>query len=465
MIKLYNSLTRKKEEFKPIKDDGTIGMYTCGPTVYYFAHIGNLRSYLFMDFVRRVLKYNKYKPFTVLNITDVGHLTSDEDEGEDKMEKSAKEQQRSVYAIAEEYTNAYLKDLERLNILIPEKIAKASEHVPEMIEMVKVLLEKGYAYEISDGIYYDISKFSDYGKLSGMNLEDKQSGARVEVNTEKRNPQDFALWKKVEPNHILKWDSPWGLGCPGWHIECSAMGIKYLGENFDIHTGGIDHLPVHHENEIAQNHGYTGHKVVNTWMHGEFLQVDGGKMSKSLKNLYTIDDLIEKGYSPLDYRYFALQTLYRKKLNFTFDSLNASKTALKRLRDLVNSNKGVKVQLSSEEITKLSDYANQFADAINDDLNLPLALGVVWNMLKDLPKSEDVYDMAIQFDSVLGLDLDKEIEEVKEDIPSEVVELANARAEARKAKNYALSDELRNKIAELGYNIKDTANGYELTKK
>ena len=329
MLKVYNSLTRKKHDVIPVNEDGILRMYTCGPTVYYYAHIGNLRSYLFMDFLRRVLKFNSYNVLGVMNITDVGHLTSDEDTGDDKMEVSAKRENKSVYEIAEHYTNFFMKDCARLNIDMPEHVVKATDHVKEMIEIVVALLEKGYAYEISDGIYFDTAKFPEYGMLSGQT--DKQAGARIEVNEEKRNPEDFALWKKVDPSHIMKWESPWGLGCPGWHIECSAMSKKYLGNHFDIHTGGIDHLPVHHENEIAQNDCLEGHRVVEIWMHGEFLQVDGGKMSKSLRNLYTIDDLIEKGYSPLDYRYFCLNTHYHKKLNFTFDGLNAAKTALERL--------------------------------------------------------------------------------------------------------------------------------------
>ena len=463
MLKVYNSLTRRKTDVIPVNEDGVVRMYTCGPTVYYYAHIGNLRSYLFMDFLRRVLKFNSYKLLGVMNITDVGHLTSDEDTGDDKMEVSAKKENKSVYEIAQHYTDFFMKDCARLNIDMPEHVVKATDHIKEMIEIVVGLQEKGYAYEISDGIYFDTSKFPDYGYLSGQT--DKQAGARIEVNEEKRNPEDFALWKKVSENHLMKWESPWGLGCPGWHIECSAMSLKYLGDHFDIHTGGIDHLPVHHENEIAQNDCYIGRRVVETWMHGEFLQVDGGKMGKSLGNLYTIDELIERGYSPLDYRYFCLNTHYHKKLNFTFDGLSAAKTALARLRALVNSNKNVKRELTAEEIAKLTQYNIDFTSAINDDLNLPLALGTLWNMLKELPKSEDVYELAIKMDSVFGLDLDKEIVIEAEEIPEEVIALAEQRKQARQNKDYALSDTLREQISALGYNIKDSATGYELTKK
>lgn len=465
MIRLYNSLTKQVSDFTPLSEDGTVKMYSCGPTVYGYPHIGNMRAYLFMDILRRVLKYNKYKIYGVMNITDVGHLTSDEDEGEDKMEKSAKKENKSPYEIANYYTEIFLRDLKRLNVDMPEKIAKATDHINEMIEFIKKLEEKGFTYIIKDGVYFDTAKFADYGKLSGMNLEDKLAGARVEVNEEKRNPCDFALWKFVDDSHIMKWESPWGIGCPGWHIECSAMGNKYLGEHFDIHTGGIDHLTVHHENEIAQNNCALGHKVVERWMHCEFLQVDGGKMGKSLGNIYTLDDLEAKGFSPIDFRYLNLQTNYRKKLNFTFDGLSSAKTALSRLRALVLSNKDIKRKLTSEEIATLAKFSIAFTDAINDDLNTASALSVLWDMLKAMPKSEDVFALVMKFDEVLGLNLDK-VEEKKEkdDIPENVVELANKRLEARKQKNWKLSDELRDEISSLGFKVLDTKEGFELSK-
>jgi cysteinyl-tRNA synthetase len=463
MLKLYNSLTREKEDFKPINEDGIVRMYSCGPTVYYYAHIGNLRSYIFMDELRRTLHYNNYKIKGVMNITDVGHLTSDADSGEDKMEKSAKAQNESVYEIAKKYTDYFVNDLNRLNIGLPEYMPKATDNIDEMIKIVKGLEDKGYTYKTSDGIYFDTSKFADYGKLSRMKIEDKKAGARVEFNEEKKNISDFALWKYVEPNHIMKWDSPWGVGCPGWHIECSAMGMKYLGEHIDIHTGGVDHLPVHHENEIAQNNCYTGHKVVERWMHGEFLQVDGGKMSKSLHNVYTIQDLIDKGYSPLDFRYFCLGTHYRKKLNFTFDGLDASKVALVHLKDLVNLAKSNSEILNDENKQKLQKFDEDFTNSINDDLNVPLGLGILWDMLKTLPKNIEVYNEALKMDKIMGLDLDKE-DKKEVLIPDEVKDLANQRLEARKNKNFALADELRTKVSSLGYSIKDTATGYDLIK-
>lgn len=330
MLKIYNTLTRTKEDFKPIRDNH-VYMYSCGPTVYSYAHIGNFRTYIFMDLIRRVLKYNGYKLKGVLNITDVGHLMRDGDDGEDKMVKASREERKTPLEIADFYTKVFFEDLQKLNIKKPEIIAKATDHIQEMIDYVKALEEKGYAYETSDGIYFDISKFPGYGKLSGINLEDQKAGARVEVNSEKRNPADFALWKKAEPEHIMQWPSPWGMGYPGWHIECSAMSLKYLGTPFDIHSGGVDHIPIHHENEIAQNEALTGKKSVNYWMHGEFMLVDGGKMSKSLGNIYTISQLEERGFSAMDFRFLCLNAHYRKKLNFTFEGLASAKTSRERL--------------------------------------------------------------------------------------------------------------------------------------
>ena len=296
MLRLYNTLSREKEDFVPVGK--TVTMYSCGPTVYNYAHIGNLRTYVFMDIVRRVLRYDGYKLKGVMNITDVGHLLSDGDTGEDKMELAAKKQQKSPYEIAAYYTDVFFKDIAALNIGKPEIIAKATDHIQDMIEYVKKLVELGYGYETSDGIYFDISKFKDYGKLSRLNLDDQIAGARVEVNDEKRHPADFALWKKAPKEHIMQWPSPWGMGYPGWHIECSAMSRKYLGSLIDIHSGGVDHIPVHHENEIAQSEALEGHKTVNYWLHGEFMLVDGGKMSKSLGNTYTIAQLEEMATRP-----------------------------------------------------------------------------------------------------------------------------------------------------------------------
>lgn len=463
MLKVYNTLSRKKEEFQEL-NKGEVRMYSCGPTVYNYAHIGNLRTYVFMDLLRRVLKYDGYKLKGVMNITDVGHLTSDGDVGEDKMSKTAREQQKSPYEIAAFYSEEFFRDLNKLNIDTPEIIAKATDHIDDMIEYVRQLIDKGYAYEISDGIYFDISKFPKYGELSRIDLEEQRAGARVEVNTDKRNPQDFAVWKKAEPNHIMQWESPWGMGYPGWHIECSAMSRKYLGDIFDIHTGGVDHIPVHHENEIAQNEALTGKKSVDYWLHGEFMLVDNGKMSKSLGNTYRIAQLEEMGYQPMVFRYFCLNAHYRKKLNFTFDGMDAAKTSYTRLMRALKAHKDSENQTVTEVIEK---YISEFDEAINDDINIPMALGVLWKMLKE-PASKDIYSTALKMDEVLGLSMDK-VDEFKFDddtaeIPMEVKKLADERLEAKSEKNWARADELRAEIEKLGYSVKDTKGGYEIKK-
>ena len=455
-MKIYNSLTRKKEELS--SKDNIIKMYTCGPTVYYFPHIGNMRAYIFMDLLRKSLKYCGYKIEGVMNITDVGHLVSDSDEGEDKMEIAAKRENKDPYEIAKFYTDCFIKDTSRLNIELPEHIAKATEHIGEMIDFIKKLEEKGYTYIIDDGVYFDVQKFKGYGQLSGKDLS-TVGESRIDENSQKHHPFDFALWKFVPENHIMKWNSPWGVGCPGWHIECSAMGEKYLGNSIDIHTGGIDHKPIHHENEIAQNDAKEGKRVVKNWMHVEFLQVDGGKMSKSLGNLYTLDDLIKKGYSPLDFRYMNLLTHYRKALNFTFESLASSASALKSLRNLVLEHKDAPNK-TKEEV--LESYEDQFVAAISDDLNIPLALGVLWKMLKSEKKSKDIFLLAEKFDSIFSLDLGKETK--LEEIPEEILNLANQRKIARENKDYAKSDEIRNLISSKGYTILDTKEGFEIKK-
>lgn len=464
MIQFYNTLTRKKQEFEPSQDN-TVRMYSCGPTVYSYAHIGNLRAYIFMDTLRRVLKYNGYKINGVMNITDVGHLTSDADTGEDKMEKASKKENKSPYEIAEFYTKWFMTDMQKLNIGPPEHIVKATDHIQDMIDFVSGLIKNGMAYEVNGNVYFDVLKLNDYGRLSGIKLDDLKAGARIAVNDEKHSPYDFALWIKAPENHIMKWQSPWGLGYPGWHIECSTMGRKYLGDTFDIHTGGVDHIPVHHENELAQTEGLTGKLQARFWMHVEFLQVDGGKMSKSLGNCYRIEELEQKGYNALDYRYFCLNGHYRKKLNFTFEALDASKVARTRLLQLVYAHKN---GTNSADAEKLQQYKQQFEGAINDDLNIPFALGVLWTMLKDMPASKDVFNMALDMDRVFGLSLDdcepKKAEDSQQ-IPAEVVELANQRADAKKQKDFAKADELRGKIEALGFDIKDTRQGYTISKK
>lgn len=457
---VYNTLTRKKDELKTV-EPGIVKMYSCGPTVYSRAHMGNMRAYIFMDSLRRVIKFNGYKLLGVMNITDVGHLTSDADEGEDKMEKAAKKTGKSPWEIAEHFTGLFMKDIARLNIETPEIIAKATDHIGDMLEFVEGLVDKGYGYETSDGVYFDISKFPSYGKLSGnTRLDDNIAGARVDVNTEKHTPADFALWKKAPKEHIMQWDSPWGRSYPGWHIECSTMSRKYLGDTFDIHTGGVDHIPIHHENEIAQSEALLGHPSVNYWMHVEFMQVDGRKMSKSLGNTYTLDELEEKGYSPMAFRYFCLNTHYRKKLNFTFEGMDAARTAYARLSSLVDASRQSTAVANEKEV---EEFKKNFFDAVSDDLNIPLALGEVWTLLKN-PPSKNVYEAVLWADKVLGLSLDLPPEEKKDDIPADVRAIAEERLSARKEKNWAKSDELRNKLASLGWNVKDSKDGYELVK-
>ena len=460
-MKLYNTLTRKKEEFQTLDGSDTVRMYSCGPTVYNYAHIGNLRTYVFMDLLRRALKYQGFNVKGVMNITDVGHLTDDGDDGEDKMAKTACEQKKDPYEIARYYTEVFMKDFGRLNIGVPEIVCKATDYINEMITYVEGLIGNGYGYETSDGIYYDISKFKDYGQLSGNTLEELKAGARIEVNDGKRNPYDFAVWKKAPKEHIMQWPSPWGQGYPGWHIECSTMSRIHLGDQFDIHTGGVDHIPIHHENEIAQSEGLTGKNPAKFWIHGDFMLVDGGKMSKSLGNTYTIDQLIEKGYSPMVFRFFCLNAHYRKKLNFTFDTMDAAKVSYERLCASLIKHKNSTAK-TSEEV--LSSYKKSFSDAVFDDLNVPQALGVLFTMLKE-PASKDIYDLALDFDRVFGLDFDKIKEDASNDIPTEIIEKAEKMQSARAEKNWAVADALRAEIASLGYNVKNTKDGYEIIKK
>lgn len=412
-----------------------------------------------MDTLRRVIKYNGYSIEGVMNITDVGHLTSDSDDGEDKMEKSAKRENKTPIEIAKYYTDIFFKDLEMLNIDIPEHITKATEYIPQMIAFIQKLEAKGYTYIIDDGVYFDVSKFKDYGRLSNKSL-DEIGVARVEENSQKHHPFDFALWKFVPDSHIMKWDSPWGVGCPGWHIECSAMSGDILGDHFDIHTGGIDHLPIHHENEIAQNDCAWGHKVVEKWIHNEFVLVDGGKMSKSLNNFYTLTQLKDMGYEPLAYKLFCLNTNYSKKINFTFDSIKSAQSSLNTLRKLVSDHKNGTNEIDTVKINK---YKEDFLNAINDNLNTPLALGIMFSMLKNEPKSNQIYLLALDFDRVFGLKLADNIEK-EIDIPEDIKELAEKRWNAKKSKDWATADALRNEIISKGYQLLDTKNGYEIKK-
>ncbi|MDR3021983.1 MAG: cysteine--tRNA ligase [Clostridiales bacterium] len=456
-LKFFNTLSKSKESFNPI--GSTVKMYTCGPTVYSHAHIGNMRAYVFMDTLRRTLKYFGYNIFGVLNITDVGHLTDDGDYGDDKITKAAKQQKKQPLEIAKYYTEIFFKDLQTLNIDTPEIIARATDHIDEMLQMCISLVNNGFAYQTEDGIYFDVSKANEYGKLSGDKSGNK-AGARVDINSQKRNPQDFALWKIAKPNHIMQWDSPWGASFPGWHIECSAMAHKYLGTTFDIHTGGIDHVPVHHENEIAQSEAFNNCKPANFWMHNEFIQVDGGKMSKSLGTVYTLNDLKDRGFFAMHFKYFCHTTHYRKKLNFTFEALKAANTSFDRVLESLSQHRQSNIKTN---VDVLKDFKTQFDSAIADDLNIPLGLGVLHTMLK-LPYSISVFELALQFDAVLGLGLNTvQVNAQKcSTIPQSIADIAKARWQFKIDKNFIKADELRKEIEQKGYSIVDQKDSYEI---
>ncbi len=462
-IYFTNTLTKQKEKFKPIRKD-EVRIYSCGPTVYKDATIGNMRTNIFQDVLRRVLRYNGYKIRHAMNITDVGHLVSDGDDGEDKMIKSAREEHKTPLEIAEYYTNLFFNDLKELNIETPEIVCKATDHIPEMLEYVELLVKKGYAYETSTAIYFDISKLDKYPILSSINLEDQKAGARVEIDEEKRNPYDFALWIKAPENHLMKWNSPWGPSYPGWHIECSAMSLKYLGEQFDIHTGGIDLIPTHHENEIAQSKGRTGKIPANYWLHGEYLLINGGKMSKSLGNVYLLKDIKEKGYDPLVYKLFCYSCHYRNKLNFTWEGIEATSKSLERLRNAYQTHLQGNDELKDADIRKISDIEEKFHKAINDDMNMPLAMSFVWEVAKFEKKNPKVAELLQKFDTVLGIEINKIQKRKNEEISEEITNLLEQRKIAREQKEWSKSDEIRDLIKEKGYIVKDTKNGQELEK-
>lgn len=452
-IYFYNTLTHSKEKFKPL-DNKEVRIYSCGPTVYKDATIGNMRTNIFQDNLRRTLEYNGLKVKQAMNITDVGHLVSDGDEGEDKMIKSAKQEGKTPLEIANYYTKLFFRDLERLNIEIPEIICKATDNIQDMLKVVEELVKNGYAYETSTAIYFDISKLDKYPVLSNLDVENQKAGARVEVDTEKRNPHDFAVWIKAPANHLMKWDSPWGPSYPGWHIECSVMSQKYLGEVFDIHTGGIDLIPTHHENEIAQSKGMCGKVPANYWMYGEFLLINGGKMSKSLGNVYLLQDIVDRGYDPLVYKLFCYSIQYRKKLNFTWEGMDAAKISLDRLRESYQKHLNGRANVSEELIAK---YEKDFNEAINDDLNMPVAMSVVWEVAKQTEKSKQFAELLLKMDAVMGLNITEK--EKKEEIPREIQTLLEARKVARENKEWEKSDQLREKIYQLGYAVKDTKEG------
>ncbi len=460
---LYNTATHHKDEFLP-QNPKQVTMYCCGPTVYNYAHIGNLRTYIFEDLLARTIRLH-YPLKHVMNVTDVGHLVSDQDDGEDKMEVGAAREGKSAWDIAKFYEEKFWADFDALNCTRPTVISRATQHIKEMIALVKTLEEKGYTYRTSDGIYYDTSKFDRYDALVGhARISGLQGGARVEMSDEKRNPTDFALWKfsPKDKKRQMEWDSPWGVGFPGWHIECSAMAMKYLGNTLDIHCGGIDHVTIHHTNEIAQSEAATGQKYVNYWVHGEFLILRSGKMSKSGGTFVTLATLKEKGYDPLAYRYLCLTAHYRTQLEFTFKSLDAAAKSLENLRAL---SRGVLAQAQGKE-ADCQAWKDKFAAAMEDDLNAPKALAVVWEGVRSADMNAEQKLSFLRFaDSILALDLFKEKKEEPLALPQEVQTLLEERARARAAKDYKKSDELRDAIAKLGYVVKDTPKGQQAEKK
>jgi cysteinyl-tRNA synthetase len=460
---LYNSLTRKKEEFKPIAP-GKVGLYTCGPTVYNYAHIGNLRTYIFEDILKRVLVYNEYAVKHVMNITDVGHLTGDRDMGEDKMEAGAAREGKSAWDIADFYTRAFKKDINHLNILAPDIWVKATDTIPEQIALVKTLEEKGYTYRTADGIYFDTSKFKDYTKLSHQDLEALKEGARVERNPEKRNPTDFALWKfsPQGTKRQMEWDSPWGLGFPGWHLECSAMSMKFLGNQLDIHCGGTDHIDVHHTNEIAQSEAATGKPFFNFWMHGAFLIIQGGKkMAKSEGNFLTLENaFLKNDINPLVYRFASFLTHYRKPMEYSDEGIEAARNGLLHVQNQVRQ---ILVAGLDPETSVNIEFKNKFNQAINDDLNMPRAMAVIQEMLKSKISNAQKYSTILDFDRVLGLQLNQ-LDQAQA-LPGAVQKLVEARQQARQAKDFASSDQLRAEIEALGYQVQDTKDDMKVVKK
>ena len=466
MLKLYNSLSRKIENFKPIHPL-QVGMYTCGPTVYSFAHIGNFRTYVSADLLFRVLKYNGYDVTYVINLTDVGHLTGDNlgdaDLGEDRMEKAAQKEGKTAWEVAQFYGDVFIEDFHKLNLQDPLTFAKATDHIKEQIALVQRLEESGYTYEISDGIYFDTSLFPTYGELS--NLDEIKAGARVEINPEKRNSRDFALWKFSPPESTgikrqMEWKSPWGKGFPGWHIECSAMSMKYLGETFDVHTGGMDLRETHHPNEIAQAEAATGKKFVNYWVHGAFILVNGEKMSKSKNNLYTIYDLEKEGYEPLSLRYLYLQAHYRQEMNFTFQALDAATNALKKLRQ--------EVAEMGEPEGSVKEFEKRFFDAINDDLNMPQALAIMWELVKSDEPASAKANSIFKMDEVLGLNLQEESMHIRNEegiVPEHIKQLLDEREALRAQKQFTDADRMRIKIEKLGYIIEDNQKGTKIRKR
>lgn len=454
-IYLTNTLTRKKEKFVPNKE-GSVGIYSCGPTVYWNQHIGHMYAYVQWDILVRFLRFVGNDVKWVMNVTDVGHMTSDEDVGEDKMEKGAKREGLTVWQVADKYIDQFKDSMKLLGINPPDILCRATENIPEQIKLNQLIEKNGFAYLTKKGLIYDTAKFPDYAKFGNLNLVEMKTSSDVEVDVEKKLPWDFFLWA-INPKHIMKWPSPWGEGYPGWHIECTAMSTKYLGSNFDIHTGGIEHIAVHHTNEIAQGYAAFGKQTANYWIHNAHLLGEGGiKMSKSLGNFVTAQELVEKGYDPLALRYLFLSSHYKKGLSFSFESLKAAETALNNLRERISNLKNDKDRtvLSEEKLNKSEDYSNKFKEALADDLNISQALAVLWEMLKSNIPSTDKVELAESFDEVLGIDLSKK---TTAKIPENIKELMAQREELRREKKFEEADAIRKEIEDAGFDVKDTS--------
>ncbi len=482
-IRLYNTLTREVEDFVPV-EEGKVKLYACGPTVYDYTHIGHVRKYMFDDVLVRLLRYLNYQVTHVMNITDVGHLTSDADTGEDKMEKGAKREGKTAWEVAKFYEDYFFQIMQKVLINRPDIVCRATEHIKDQIELVQKLEAKGLTYKIDDGIYFDISKFPDYGKLANFDINKNNKVSRIDEIPGKKHPADFALWKfsypggrsfdsaqdDVSKKRHMEWDSPWGKGFPGWHIECSAMSMKYLGETIDIHTAGIDHISIHSPNEIAQSEAATGKQFVRCWMHHNFLLVNGQKMSKSLNNMIKMEDIIEKGFEPLALRYFFLQTHYRQEANFTWEALTAAQNAYRDLKNIfttirLQKKHGERQELSTEKLDKVNNFRKRFKDVIRMDLNTPQSLGVIWEIVKSNIPPADKYDLLMITDEILGLGLKDITTQVfkPQTIPDNITQLVKKREDLRRAQKWQEADEIRQQIEFSGYKIEDTSQGTKIT--
>ena len=465
-MKLYNTLTKKKEEFQPIENN-TVRIYSCGPTVYASPSIGNMRAYIFVDILKKTLELKKFTVEDVMNTTDVGHLQSDADDGEDKIEEAAKKAKLRPQDIAKKYTEEFFNACKRLNIRTPKIIAPATNYIPHMIEHIKALESKGFIYQTDDGVYFDSGKFEKYYELSGKKPTGDKAGKRTEMR-QKKNANDFAVWKLTRPTVLQSWKSPWGVGCPGWHIECSAIARHYFGDTFDIHTGGVDHINIHHTNEIAQTQALTGKPMAKFWLHNEFIKVDGKKMSKSLGNVYTIPQLEEKGFNPLAFRYYVLLAHYRTIMNFTLDGMQAAQNAYDNLVRELSKHKQDQYVLSGNMLVMMYEMILIMEELLADDLNTPQVLALVWKLVK-LPPSGGIYRAITEIDKVLSLGLEDAVEKflaIKDtEVPNEILELGKKRQEAKQKKDFALADKLRDQIKEKGFEITDTKDGFVLINK